>query len=115
MTDWSELLLKNGKCCICEHPLKGSEHINMLNLDKYVEWKFPQWGNILAKDPKKQGGRAVAIACDDCINEDTGEIKAPVKFAVEIEKKNEDTISIKYHKLEDLKDSPKIELKDLRI
>lgn len=116
---WEKVLLEKGKCCICEDSLKNSKHINLANMDKYAEWKFPSWGNILAKDPEKQGGRAVAILCDNCVNAETGRVKGEAKYAIEVI--TYDTtgpgkvFEIKYHKVEDLKDAPEIKLEDLRI
>jgi hypothetical protein len=98
--------------------LKDSKHLNMVTLDKFANWKFPTWGNILAKKKQDQiGVRAVAIICDGCV-----EHKTLIKFAIEVEitgndpQKSEAIIEtvIRYHDLKQLKDASPITENDLK-
>ena len=123
-TQWSDEVLASGKCCACEGILKDSKHLNMVTLDKIANWEFPTWGNVLAKrEEDRKGVRAVAIICDDCV-----ENKTVIKFAIEVEimlgvdfggddpQKAEaitETV-IRYHDVTTLKDMPPITEKDLR-
>ena len=109
---WSETVLREGKCCVCEAPLKNSKHLNLVTIDKFAHWEFPVWGNVLAKDPAKRSGRATAICCDDCVDEKTRQIKKPIKFAIEVNKLGESYI-IDYHDASKLKDAPPITEGDL--
>ena len=115
---WSDEVLASGKCCACEGSLKDSKHLNLVSLDKIANWKFPTWGNILAKKEEDRAGiRAVAIICDGCV-----EHKTLIKFAIDIEiigndpQKSEaitETV-IRYHEISTLKDASPITEKDLR-
>jgi len=93
-------ILKEGKCCICEGSLKGG-HLNMVQLNKYADWKFPVWGNVLVERNFK---RAMAIACDNCVDTKTGMIKGDVKYALELG--DDDTLH--YHAASELKDAEPI-------
>lgn len=98
------LILKEGKCCICEGPLKGS-HLNFVQLNKYVDWKFPVWGNILVESSLKGGfKRGLGILCDNCVDPNTGSVKGDVKYALEVRDDN----SFYYHETSDLKDAEPI-------
>jgi Fe-S-cluster containining protein len=87
-SEFGDLLKQKGKCCICEALLSESEHTNMVMLNKIAEWEFPSWGNILA--PKREGQPfkfALAVACDNCVDPETGKvIGGDVRFAIEIAK-----------------------------
>lgn len=106
--DLTELLSAEGKCCICEDPLKDSERINFAMLDKFTFWKGPGWGNVLAaKDKDKTFSRAVAVVCDKCYDANKrGESVGEVRFALEVNEAKE----IIYHPIEDLRDAPQIKM-----
>lgn len=112
MSEWSEYVLENARCCACEGPLRGSKHLNLVTIDKFASWEFPIWGNLLAKDPLKRTGRAAAICCDGCVDEKTGQALRPIKFAIEVNKLGEEYI-IDYHDAMKLKDAPPITAEDL--
>jgi len=96
MPDWLKQVMEEGECCICGGPLKGSQ-INFVNLNKIVTWPFPVWGNILVVDEPWQ--RAMAILCDNCVDEEKGVIKGEVKRALEIR----DGAPV-YHDVDELED-----------
>lgn len=107
--DFSQFLQANGKCCICEKPLKDSKKINLGMLDKFITWDHPGWGNILAIDEiDRLRNRALAVICDSCYDanirkEPVGEIR----FALEVS----DTLKeIFYHPVEELDDAPQIRI-----
>jgi hypothetical protein len=75
-------LIEKGKCCACDTPLKDSGHVNMVMLSKKAPWKYPIWGNILVEGSL---GHALGVVCDECVNEETGQIKHPIKYAIEIQ------------------------------
>ena len=114
--DWSQTLRMKGKCCSCEGSLKGSEGINLVMIDKYTQWEFPAWGNMLLppEHPKAGMNRAMAACCDHCVDPSTGKAIRPVKLALEVNLLN-DKILINYHKVEDLTDAPPITKEDLII
>ena len=56
----------------------------MVMLTKKAVWKYPIWGNLLAKEETSMG-YALGIVCDDCVNDETGQIKTPIKYAVEVQ------------------------------
>ena len=112
MSDWSEYVLKNARCCACETPLKESKNLNLVMINKFAHWEFPVWGNILAKDPLKRTGRATAICCDNCVNKRTGQAINPIKFAIEVTKLD-DTYIINYHDATKLRDAEPITEEDL--
>ena len=89
----------NVRCCSCRGSLQVSRHINGVCLDKLATWEIPRWGNILVIG-KYPMNRASAILCDRCIRE-----HREIKYAVEWD--NERTY-VRYHKVEDLKDLPRI-------
>ena len=96
-------VLAEGKCCICEGTLATS-HLNIVQVDKVAKWKFPIWGNILIKDSMF---RAMAIACDDCVDSEKGSIKQPLKFALELQEIDGITHHY-YHDVTKLEDAPPI-------
>lgn len=62
------------KCCGCGTPIgQSGNNINIVCLNKRVEWDFPTAGNVLTGE----SGRATAIVCDRCIS-----LKKPLKYAV---------------------------------
>ena len=104
MSDINEYLIENGKCCVCDNPLKDSGHVNMVMLSKKAVWKYPIWGNLLAKEETAMG-YALSMVCDDCVNEETGQIKNPVKYAVEVQGGEDGTLrAIFYHDAHELED-----------
>lgn len=107
--DFTEFLWKNGKCCICEDPLKDSKQINFGMLDKLTFWKFPGWGNIFAEKPGDRiSGRALAVVCDKCYHaKKRGEPVGKIRFALEV---TEEMKEIIYHPVEDLRDAPPMKL-----
>ncbi len=74
-----EEMIERAKCCICEGLLKGS-HMNFIHLSKMATWEYPTWSNVLVPDA---GTRAIAIACDNCVNPAKGTVKGEIKFAIE--------------------------------
>lgn len=117
--DFSEFLHKNGKCCICEEPLKDSKQINFAMLDKFTFWNFPGWGNVLAKDPgDRTASRALAVVCDECYHaKKRGEPVGEIRFALEVEEIHKFpgktlTDKIIYHPVEDLRDAPSIKVRE---
>jgi len=106
--DWEKVLHAQVKCCACSGSLRSSTHINLVTLNKYATWKYPAYGNILARDPDKRGSkRAVAILCDECIEQ-----KREAKWAVEFVGKGED-LRIRYHDIENLEDAEPVTEEDL--
>jgi len=109
MSNWNEYVSENGRCCACEAPMKDSKHLNLITLDKAANWEFPTWGNVSAKRAEdRKGVRAVAIICDDCV-----ENKTLVKFAIEVEIVGHETV-IRYHDITTLRDMSPITEKDLK-
>lgn len=84
MSDINEYLIAEGKCCACDAPLKDSGNVNMVMLSKKAVWKYPIWGNLLAEKGTSMG-YALGIVCDNCVNEETGQILTPIKYAVEVQ------------------------------
>lgn len=122
-----EYLIEEGKCCACDAELKlGTKFVNMVMLSKKAPWKYPIWGNILAEKETSMG-YAIAVACDACVDEETGQIKNPIKYAIEVQGGEQVEGSppsdklftkrfIMYHKVEDLEDGKptlKSPIKDL--
>lgn len=106
-SSWEVALRFEGKCCACGGSLENG-FINIVNLDKYTEWEFPAWGNILAREEESQAKRACSILCDGCI-----ELKRPlIKWAVEIYREGE-VYKLRYHDVKLLKDSAPITEEDL--
>lgn len=102
----SEYILQNGKCCACEGILKGS-HLNIVILSKIATWEYPAWENIFDKN-RTALKYACAIVCDNCVNEQTGEILTPIKYAMDV---GGTPRRIVYYKVEDLEDGePDLEL-----
>jgi len=99
MSEALKKAVEEGKCCICEDPLKGS-HVNLVQLAKKATWKHPVWGNIFAPEA---GMRALALACDNCVNTETGIVREQPKFAIEL-----DGNVIRYHAVDSLKDAESI-------
>jgi len=107
--DIQEYVIQNGKCCACEAPLKDSAHVNMVMISKKAMWKYPIWGNILAKEDTAMG-YACGIVCDNCVDNKTGQIKKPIKYAIEVQ--GGDKVApnfhtarvILYHDVNDLED-----------
>lgn len=99
MPDSFKQVMEEGECCICGGPLKGS-HVNFVNLEKIATWSFPVWGNILVDEPWQ---RAMAVLCDNCVDEEKGVIKGEVKRALEIR----DGAPV-YHDVDELEDAPPI-------
>ena len=103
-SDTNEYLIEHGKCCACGAPLKDSDNVNMVMLSKKAKWKNPVWGNLLAY--REDAGYALGVVCDNCVNEETGQILHPVKHAVEVQGGPgiKTPRNIFYHKVEDLED-----------
>lgn len=108
---WSDFVIENARCCACESLLKDSRSLNLVNLDKYVEWEFPAWGNVLAREEDKhQAKRACSVLCDGCI--ELKNKRPPIKWAVEIYREGE-AYKLRYHDVKLLKDSDPITDEDL--
>ena len=108
--DLSEYLWENGQCCICKKALNTSKQVNFAMLDKFITWKFPGWGNILAKKAgDRMAARALAVVCDSCYNANRNrKLVGEVQFAIEVDTINKQIV---YHPVEDLRDAPKIKLR----
>jgi len=108
MSDWDKLKTRL-KCCACGKSMTESVHINCIRLNKYAEWEYPAWGNILAIDEdKKKFNRATSIICDECVVK-----KAKPDKAIEIKFENDTITEIIYHDIKDLKDAEPITEDDL--
>jgi hypothetical protein len=99
LPDAFKKVMAEGKCCICESPLKGS-HPNLVNIDKVATWKFPVWGNILLQEKWQ---RALGMVCDNCVNVETGTIIGSVKLAIEIGSVDGEDY-FRYHDITELED-----------
>ena len=98
-----EEIREHVKCCACGAEMKKSRYINSICLDKKATWKNNTWGNVLVPG---SGGRAVAIVCDECIEQKTGP-----EFAVEWD----DDFEVRYHRITELEDVPKITEEDVAL
>ena len=90
-----ELLLRDAKCCACGNPMSSSPHLNFLSLDKKATWKKPVWEILLLKPVYPRVPRAIAVLCNECIENNRKAIEV-----IEIEGEE-----IKYHKVSDLEDA----------
>jgi hypothetical protein len=107
---WEVVLRFEGRCCACGDSLENG-FLNFVNLDKYAEWEFPAWGNVLAREEdKRQGRRACSVLCDGCI--ELRNKRPPIKWAVEIYREGE-AYKLRYHDVKLLKDSAPITKEDL--
>jgi hypothetical protein len=79
---------RRARCCACGGPMRRSPHMNLVCLERKAEWKYPQAGNVLTGE----GGQAVAIVCDRCLDD-----KATIVNAVEFRDGQ-----ILYHQVEQL-------------
>lgn len=114
MEKMDAVIRQEGRCCSCGSNLRDTENMNLVTLDKYAQWEFPAWGNVLAKDEEKRmGNRACAVLCDGCVDPEKGVILKPVKEAIEIAE-IEGRIYIYYHPIDKLKDAPPILAEDLK-
>jgi len=95
-------IIDEGHCCICGGPLKGS-YANLVTVLKKAPWSFPIWSNIFTPE---MGNRAMAIVCDNCVNEETGISLANPTEVIEIQV-NDDYIFI-YHDINTLEDAEPI-------
>ncbi len=109
--DFFKNRIRNANCCACGKSMKLSINVNVVSLNKKATWPYPTWGNMLLKPGIERISRAVAVLCDECI-----ENNRPAIEAIEIEGEE-----IKYHKLSDLEDAFEItedmvitNIKDLR-
>jgi hypothetical protein len=71
-------LIKNGKCCITDKPLRDCKHFNAVQINKKAKWKYPVWGNLTYNAQNM----ALAFVHDDCIDPD-GNIIGEIKYAIE--------------------------------
>ena len=90
-----ELLLKDAKCCACGNPMSSSPHLNFVSLDKKATWKKPVWEILLLKPVYPRIPRAIAVLCNECIENNRQAIEV-----IEIEGEE-----IRYHKVSDLEDA----------
>ncbi|RLA64062.1 MAG: hypothetical protein DRQ88_11540 [Epsilonproteobacteria bacterium] len=65
---------ENVKCCACGGKI-GSEHINIIQINKKATWSAPA-GSIVSN--QAGGFGALAVVCDDCIQNNK-----KLKFAVD--------------------------------
>ena len=108
MTEWDKIIRARGRCCACGGSLKSSRLINLIMLNRYATWRYPAWGNILAKDQDKRAAkRAGAILCDRCLEE-----KRDPRQAVEFKGQGED-LEIIYHDIKNLEDAEPITEEDI--
>lgn len=91
--------MAEGRCCICEGSLEGSR-VNFVQLMKLATWRFPIWGNVLLPE---MGMRAMALACDNCVDPEKGSVKGKPKFALDL-----DGDEIRYHDFDSLEDAEPI-------
>lgn len=91
--DWAR---KNVECCACGGTLETSICINVVELKKVATWKFPVAGHIDIPDYEP---RAVAIICDECIQN-----KEEIRRCIEWEGS---PYQVKYHDVDDLEDAKK--------
>lgn len=90
-----ELLLRDAKCCACGNPMNISPCLNFVSLNKKATWKKPVWDNLLLKPVYPRVPRAIAVLCNECIEN--------YRHAIEvIELEGEE---IRYHKVSDLEDA----------
>ena len=90
-----EMLLKDAKCCACGNPMSSSPHLNFVSLDKKATWKKPVWEILLLKPVYPRIPRAIAVLCNECIENNRQAIEV-----IEIEGEE-----IRYHKVSDLEDA----------
>ena len=89
------MMLRDAKCCACGNPMNLSPHLNFVSLDKKAAWKKPVWDNLLLKPAYPRIPRAIAVQCDECIENNRHAIEV-----IEIEGEE-----IRYHKVSDLEDA----------
>ncbi len=88
-------LLRDAKCCACGNPMSSSPSLNFVSLNKKATWKKPVWDNLLLKPVYPRIPRAIAVLCDECVEN--------YRHAIEvIELEGEE---IRYHKVSDLEDA----------
>lgn len=90
-----EMLLRDAKCCACGNTRSTFPHLNPVPLNKKATWKNPVWDNPLLKPNCQRIPRAVAVLCDECINNR----RLPIEV-IEVE-----GTEIRYHKVSDLEDA----------
>jgi hypothetical protein len=90
-----EMLLRDAKCCACGNPMSSSLHLNFVSLDKKATWKKPVWDNLLLKPVYPRIPRAIAVLCNECIENNRQAIEV-----IEVEGEE-----IRYHKVWDLEDA----------
>lgn len=90
--DISNQIFKTHKCCSCGKPLKATKtkNLNMVELLRKAKWDYPVMGNVVSGT----SGRAVAIICDTC-----RENEKPIKWALEYQGGMD---NIKYHEVTSL-------------
>lgn len=69
----TEEIAQRVRCCGCGGPVG---RVNVVETDYRAAWPYPRSGNVLTGDD----GRAVAIACDACVEAGTGAITRAVEF-----------------------------------
>lgn len=89
------MMLREAKCCACGNPMNISPCLNFVSLDKKATWKKPVWDNLLLKPSYPRIPRAIAVQCDECIENNRHAIEV-----IEIEGEE-----IRYHKVSDLEDA----------
>ncbi len=109
---WQLFIRTEGKCGACGGSLaKG--FINGVMLDKYANWEFPAWGNVLARDEdKRELKRASTFLCDACVDLRKLGRGPPIKWAVEIYREDE-VYKLRYHPVEGLEAADPITEEDL--
>ena len=90
-----EMLLKDAKCCACGNPMSSSPNLNFVSLDKKATWKKPVWEILLLKPVYPRIPRAIAVLCNECIENNRQAIEV-----IEIEGDE-----IRYHGVADLEDA----------
>ena len=93
--EWVERISKGVKCCACCKPLKDSEKLHIILLERKAKWKDNTWGTIAGTS-----GYALAVVCDECAKQGN-----EPKYAVEMSKKGE----IRYHLVSELEPIPERE------
>jgi hypothetical protein len=95
----AEDCLRDAHCCSCFVPMMNSQYVNVVQVDRFITWKYPAWGNVYIEGSTR---RAVAVLCDRCIEQQFMPTHA-LEWVMEEQK-------WLYHEVETLEIAPPIEL-----
>ena len=62
--DTMEFLKAHALCGVCRCPVRTSEYMNVVTLDKIATWEFPTSSSFYVKGDVKH---ATSLVCDGCI------------------------------------------------